>query len=435
MRRIVIIGAGSVEFTRNIVADLCSYPELHGELEIALHDIDPERLAYAERAAASIVRRTDAGYRVAAFPDRRAALEGAAYAINEIQVGGFASTVIDFEIPRRYGVRQTIADTLGIGGIMRGLRTIPVCVGIGRDMHELCPDALLLNYTNPMAMVPWGVYAGSPFSNVVGVCHSVRDTHRFLARTVGVPEEDVAFRTAGFNHQAFVLTFRRRSTGEDLYPRLRAIVEADPDGLGRRVRVEIFRRFGYFPTESSEHSSEYVPWFLHLDEEVERFRCEIDEYIRRSEENLAEWEQTKRLLDAGEELEIEPTSELASEIIHSLETGTLREVYTNVRNGGLIEGLPEDACVEVPTLVDRNGVQPTRIGPLPPQCLALNRTFLNVVELTVRAALEERRDLVYQAALLDPNTAATLSTRRIVEMVDELIRAHGELIPEGIRKG
>lgn len=435
MRRIVIIGAGSVEFTRNIVADLCSYPELHGELEIALHDIDPERLAYAERAAASIVRRTDAGYRVAAFPDRRAALEGAAYAINEIQVGGFASTVIDFEIPRRYGVRQTIADTLGIGGIMRGLRTIPVCVGIGRDMHELCPDALLLNYTNPMAMVPWGVYAGSPFSNVVGVCHSVRDTHRFLARTVGVPEEDVAFRTAGFNHQAFVLTFRRRSTGEDLYPRLRAIVEADPDGLGRRVRVEIFRRFGYFPTESSEHSSEYVPWFLHLDEEVERFRCEIDEYIRRSEENLAEWERTKRLLDAGEELEIEPTSELASEIIHSLETGTLREVYTNVRNGGLIEGLPEDACVEVPTLVDRNGVQPTRIGPLPPQCLALNRTFLNVVELTVRAALEERRDLVYQAALLDPNTAATLSTRRIVEMVDELIRAHGELIPEGIRKG
>jgi alpha-galactosidase len=435
VRRIVIIGAGSVEFTRNVVADLCSYTELHGELEIALHDIDPERLAYAERAAGSIVRRTGAGYRVAAFPERRAALEGAAYAINEIQVGGFAATVTDFEIPRRYGVRQTIADTLGIGGIMRGLRTIPVCVGIGRDMHELCPDALLLNYTNPMAMVPWGVYAGSPFTNVVGVCHSVRDTHRFLARTVGVPEEDVAFRTAGFNHQAFVLTFRRRSTGEDLYPRLREIVEADPEGLGRRVRVEIFRRFGYFPTESSEHSSEYVPWFLHLDEEVERFRCEIDEYIRRSEENLAEWERTKRLLDAGEELEIEPTSELASEIIHSLETGTVREVYTNVRNGGLIEGLPEDACVEVPTLVDKNGVQPTRIGALPPQCLALNRTFLNVVELTVRAALEERRDLVYQAALLDPNTAATLSTERIVAMVDELIDAHGELIPEGIRRG
>jgi alpha-galactosidase len=249
-----------------------------------------------------------------------------------------------------------------------------------------------------------------------------------------VPEDDVAFRTAGFNHQCFVLEFRRRSTGEDLYPRLREIVDADPEGLGRRVRVEIFRRFGYFPTESSEHSSEYVPWFLHHDGEVERFRCEIDEYIRRSDENLEDWARTKALLDAGEELEIEPTSELASEIIHSIETGTVREVYTNVRNGGLIDGLPEDACVEVPTLVDKNGVQPTRIGVLPPQCLALNRTFVNVVQLTVYAALEERRDLVYQAALLDPNTAATLTTSQIVSMVDDLIDAHGDLIPEGIRR-
>ena len=435
MARVVIIGAGSVEFTRNVVADLCSYRELDGRLTIALHDIDEERLAYARLAAGSIVRRTDAGYPVETHADRRAALEGATYAINEIQVGGYRATVTDFEIPATYGLRQTIADTIGIGGIMRGLRTIPVVVGIGNDMHELCPDALLLNYTNPMAMVPWGVYAGTPFTNVVGVCHSVRDTHHFLAETVGVPEEDVAFRTAGFNHQAFVLGFRRRSTGEDLYPRLRGIVDADPEGLGRRVRVEIFKRFGYFPTESSEHSSEYVPWFLHHDGEVERFRCEIDEYIRRSDENLEEWERTKAQLDAGEELEIEPTSELASEIVHSLETGTIREVYTNVRNGGLIDGLPADACVEVPTLVDGNGVQPTRIGTLPPQCLALNRTFVNVVELTVRAALEERRDLVYQAALLDPNTAATLPTSSIVRMVDDLIEAHGDLIPEGIRRG
>jgi alpha-galactosidase len=201
------------------------------------------------------------------------------------------------------------------------------------------------------------------------------------------------------------------------------------------VRVEIFRRFGYFPTESSEHSSEYVPWFLHHEDQVERFRCEIDEYVRRSDENLEDWERTKAALDAGQELEIEPTSELASEIVHSLETGTVREVYANVRNGGLIDGLPQDACVEVPTLVDKNGVQPTRIGTLPAQCLALNRTFLNVVELTVRAALEERRSLVYQAALLDPNTAATLSTAQIVSMCDELIDAHGDLLPEGIRRG
>jgi len=433
--RIVIIGAGSVEFTRNVVADLCSFSELHGSLQVALHDIDDERLAYSKLATESIVRRTGAGYAIEAHADRRAALEGATYAINEIQVGGYRATLTDFEIPTRYGLRQTIADTIGIGGIMRGLRTIPVVVGVGNDMAELCPDALLLNYTNPMAMVPWGVYAGSRFSNVVGVCHSVRDTHHFLAATVGVPQDDVAYRTAGFNHQCFVLEFRQRSTGTDLYPRLRQIVEADPEGLGRRVRVEIFKRFGYFPTESSEHSSEYVPWFLHHDDQVERFRCEIDEYIRRSDENLQDWARTKALLDAGEELEIEPTSELASEIIHSLETGTVREVYANVRNGGLIDGLPEDACVEVPTLVDKNGVQPTRIGALPPQCLALNRTFVNVVELTVRAALEERRDLTYQAALLDPNTAATLTTAQVVAMVDDLIEAHGALIPDGIRRG
>jgi alpha-galactosidase len=286
-----------------------------------------------------------------------------------------------------------------------------------------------------MAMVPWGVYAGSPFQRVIGVCHSVRDTHHFLARTVGVPEDDVAFRTAGFNHQAFVYEFRRRSTGEDLYPRLRRIVEDDPEGLGRRVRVEIFRRFGYFPTESSEHSSEYVPWFIKHDEMVDRYRILIDDYVFRSDENLAEWERTKASLDRGEELDIEPSSELASEIIRSLENGEPREVYGNVRNGGLIEGLPDDACVEVPCLVDKNGVQPTRIGPIPAQTLALNRTFVNVVELTVRAALERRRDLVYQAALVDPNAGATLTTGQIVDMCDELIEAHGDLMPEGIRAG
>ena len=435
MTRVVVIGAGSVEFTRNVLADLCSYEELHGSLTIALHDIDAERLEYAGRAANSIVRRADAGYRVETHAERRPALEGATYAINEIQVGGYDATIRDFEIPARYGVRQTIADTLGIGGIFRGLRTIPVMVGIGTDLHELAPDALLLNYTNPMAMVPWSVYAGTPFTNVVGVCHSVRDTHEFLAKTVGVPEDDVAFRTAGFNHQAFVYTFRRRSTGEDLYPRLRAIVDGDPDGLGRRVRVEMFKRFGYFPTESSEHSSEYVPWFLHDDGQIERFRIPVGEYIRRTDENRREWEETKTMLDAGEELDIVPTSELASEIMHSIETGTPREVYTNVRNAGLIDGLPADACVEVPTLVDKNGVQPTRFGAVAPQCLALNRTFLNVVELTVRAGLEQRRDLVYQAALVDPNTSATLTTSKIVEMCDELIAAHGDLMPEGIRRG
>jgi alpha-galactosidase len=435
MTKLTIIGAGSVEFTRNILADLCSFEDLHGTLQIALHDIDEERLTYAQRASEQIVARTGAGYEITAHLDRRPAFDGANYLINEIQVGGYRATVTDFEIPKKHGLHQTIADTLGIGGVFRGLRTIPVMVEMANDMAELCPQALLLNYTNPMAMVPWGIYAGSPFKNVVGVCHSVRDTHSFLADTVAVPEEHVRFLTAGFNHQCFVYRFEDRRTGEDLYPKLRAVIDADPEGLGRRVRVEIFKRFGYFPTESSEHSSEYVPWFLDKDDEVERHRILIDDYIFRSDENLAEFDEVKRRLDAGEELEIELNEELASQFVHSLETGTPREVYGNVRNGGLIEGLPDDACVEVPVLVSKDGVMPTRVGTIPAQTLALNRSFVNVVELTVHAALEQRRDLVYAAALMDPHTGATLTVDRITAMCDDLIEAHGDLMPEGIRRG
>jgi alpha-galactosidase len=270
---------------------------------------------------------------------------------------------------------------------------------------------------------------------VIGVCHSVRDTHEFLARTVGVPLERIEFRTAGLNHQCFVYLFRDRETGEDLYPRLREIVDADPEGLGRRVRVELFRRFGFFPTESSEHSAEYVPWFLHLDDQVDRYRIEVDEYLRRSQDNLAEWEEIKRALDAGETLPIEANDELASQFIRALELRTETELYGNVCNDGLIDGLPDDACVEVPVIADANGVSPTRFGALPPQCLALNLTFVNVAELTVRAVLEGSRELVRQAALMDPNTGATLRTTEIVGMVDDLIEAHGDLIPEPIRRG
>jgi alpha-galactosidase len=434
--KVTIIGAGSVEFTRSILADLCAYGELHGSLEIALHDIDPERLGYAQRAAEQLVERSNAGYAISAYETRAPAFDGADYLINEIQVGGYQATRTDFDVPRKYGLRQTIADTIGIGGIMRGLRTIPVMVEIADEMVERCPGGLLLNYTNPMAMVPWGIWAGSrlPASNVVGVCHSVRDTHAFLARTVGFPHERVEFRTAGLNHQCFVYVFRDRETGEDLYPRLREIVDADPEGLGRRVRVELFERFGYFPTESSEHGAEYVPWFLPHDDQIGRYRIEVDEYLRRSEENLAEWERIKRALDAGDELEVERNDELASQIVRALETGVETEVYGNVRNDGLIDGLPEDACVEVPVVVNGTGVHPTRFGTVPPQCLALNRTFLNVAELTVRATVEGSRDLVYQAALVDPNTAATLTVDQIVDLVDDLIDAHGELIPEPIRR-
>ena len=227
--------------------------------------------------------------------------------------------------------------------------------------------------------------------------------------------------------------FRERTTDQDLYPRLHDIVDADPEGLGRRVRVELFKRFGYFPTESSEHSAEYVPWFLPHDDQIERFRIPVDEYLRRSEDNLKEWEDLKTSLDAGAAIELERNDELASRFVWSIETGTATELYGNVRNEGLIDGLPEDACVEVPVTVDRSGVRATRIGALPSQCLALNRTFLSVVELTVQAVVEGSRELLYQAAMLDPNTGATLTTSEIVAMVDDLIDAHGELIPAAIR--
>src|SRR5579863_2446101 len=424
--KVAFIGAGSVEFTRNVVTDLCGYPELAGGLDLALHDVSAERLAHARTLAERIVAQSGARATVTASADRHAVLAGAGYVINEIQVGGYDATRLDFDIPARYGVRQTIADTLGIGGIFRGLRTIPVVTAIGRDMAELCPDAYLLNYTNPMAMLPWAVYAGTPFSNVFGLCHSVRDTHAFLAGLVGLDRAEVDFVTAGFNHQAFVLRFEHQ--GKSLYPRLHEIVDASPE-LQRRVRVELFRRFGYFPTESSEHSAEYVPWFMRHDDQVERFRIFVGDYLARSEENLRELEALARQLDAGAPLDLAPASELASEFIHSVETGTEREIYVNVRNGGLITNLPDQCCVEVPCEVGAGGARPKPVGALPAQLAALNRTFLNVVELTVRAALDGRRDHVYQAALLDPNTSATLTTAQTIAMCDELLEAHQQFIP------
>jgi alpha-galactosidase len=430
MPKVAFIGAGSVEFTRNVVTDLCSYPELHGTFELALHDIDAERLGHAETMARRIVAQTDAAATVTAHLDRVAAIEGADYVVNEIQVGGYPATRTDFDIPAGYGVRQTIADTLGIGGIFRGLRTIPVLIGIGDDMAKVCPDAYLLNYSNPMAMLPWAVYAGTPFDRVFGLCHSVRDTHAFLAGLVGLSSEQVDFTTTGFNHQAFVLRFEHE--GKDLYPQLREVIEADPD-LQRRVRVEIFRRFGYFPTESSEHSAEYVPWFMRHDGEIEHFRIFVGDYLHRSEENIDEYEQTRRELESDAPLRLESTSELASEFIHAHQTGSAREIYVNVRNDGKVTSLPDDCCVEVPCLIDADGPHPCTVGALPPQLAALNRTFLNVVELTVRAVLEGERQHVYQAAMLDPNTAATLTTREIVAMCDDLIAAHGELIPAALR--
>ena len=428
--KIAFIGAGSIEFTRNVVTDLCSYPEFASDLHLALYDISPERLAFAEALTHRIVVQTGANAKVTATTERGPALDGARYVINEVQVGGYASTRADFEIPARYGVRQTIGDTLGIGGIFRGLRTIPVVTALAADMVRRCPDAYLLNYSNPMAMLPWAVYAGTDFRNVFGLCHSVRDTHAFLAGLVGADPASVRFVTAGFNHQAFVLRFEQ--DGRSLYPRLAQVIDGSPE-LQRRVRVELYRQFGYFPTESSEHSAEYVPWFMRHDSQIAEYRIFVGDYLARSEENLAELESLQAQLTAGADLDLEPADELASQFIHSLETGTEREIYVNVRNGGLISSLPEDCCVEVPCDLTAGVATPKAVGALPPQLAALNRTFLNVVELTVAAALEGRRDHVRQAALLDPNTAATLTVEQTVAMVDELLAAHSDLMPPGLR--
>ena len=429
MARIAFIGAGSVVFTKNLLGDILALPELRG-VEIALHDIDPDRLATAEAMARYVARERGASPAISTYDERRAALDGAEYVINMVQIGGHAATLLDFEIPARHGLRQTIADTLGIGGIFRGLRTADHMLALGREMAELCPRAWLLNFTNPMAMLCWLVYGGTPTRNVVGLCHSIQFTIEHLAKLVGVPGDEVTFLAAGLNHQAFVLRFERG--GEDLYPLLDARIESDPE-LQRRVRVQLYRRLGYFPTESSEHAAEYCSWFMSHDDEIERHRIPVGEYIRRSEENLAEYERVKGSLERGDAISLQRSNEYAASIIHSMETGRPSVVYGNVRNTGLLPGLPDDCCVEVPCLVDATGLHPVAVLDYPPELAALNRTFENPVELTVRAVLEERPELVRQAAMLDPNTAATLTLDEIDALCDELTLAHGDSLPAPLR--
>lgn len=427
--RIAFIGAGSVVFTKNLLGDILGFPELAGA-EIALHDIDADRLATAEAMARYVARERGATPLVTAHADRRTALDGSDFVLNMVQIGGHPATLRDFELPARYGLRQTIADTLGIGGIFRALRTADHMLELGREMAELCPRAWLLNYTNPMAMLCWLVYAGTPTSRVVGLCHSVQFTVEDLAALVGVPVEEVRFLAAGVNHQAFVLRLER--DGIDLYPQLDARIAADPE-LQRRVRVALYQRLGFFPTESSEHAAEYLPWFMRHDAELERFRITVDEYVRRSEDNLTEYERVKAALAREEAMPIERSNEYASLIVHSMVTGEPRVIYGNVRNTGLIPALPGDCCVEVPCLVDGSGLHPVVVGDYPAHLAALNRTFLNVVELTVRAVLEERPDHVRHAAMLDPNAAATLTLDEIDGLCDELILAHADLLPAGLR--
>lgn len=388
MTKIAFIGAGSTVFAKNLLGDILSFPELSGS-QIALHDIDEERLRTSEIVAHRVATALEARPTIEATTDRRGALAGADYVITMFQIGGYKpSTVIDFDIPKKYGLRQTIADTLGIGGIMRALRTVPVLLDLCQEMEELCPSAWLLNYVNPMAMNCWAVNRASTIKTV-GLCHSVQGTAGDLARDLGIPLEEINYVCAGINHMAFYLRFERKWAGEieDLYPQLRRVVEEGRVPDWNRVRYDAFMRLGYFVTESSEHFSEYVPWYIKRDRPdlVTQYNIPLDEYITRCENQIAAWNMMRGALeDETIGLAVERTHEYGAYIIHSIETGTPRVVYGNVMNDGLIDNLPRESCVEVPCLVDKNGLQPTRIGTLPPQLAALMQTNINVQSLTVR---------------------------------------------------
>ncbi|MEJ7653007.1 MAG: alpha-glucosidase/alpha-galactosidase [Chloroflexia bacterium] len=428
MPKITFIGAGSTVFAKNLLGDILSFPEL-ADSEITLFDIDEERLATSKVVAHKVADAVGAKPKIKVATDRRAALDGADYALSMIQVAGYKpGTVVDFEIPKKYGLRQTIADTLGIGGIMRGLRTIPVILDVCRDMEELCPDATFLNYVNPMSMLCWAVDRETSIKTV-GLCHSVQGTARELARDIGVPADEIDYLCAGINHMSFYLSFRRN--GEDLYPLIRQVVEEDRIPDYNRVRYEMFKRLGYFVTESSEHFSEYVPWFIKRDRPdlIESFNIPIDEYPRRCEAQIAAWNSMRAKYEGDEPITVRRSAEYGSLIIHSMETGIERVINGNVPNRGLIDNLPEGCSVEVPWLVDKNGVQPTHVGSLPPHLAALMQTNINVQALTVEAAVTQKREHIYHAAMLDPHTAAELDLDQIWSLVDDLIEAHGEWLP------
>ncbi|HLY28004.1 MAG TPA: alpha-glucosidase/alpha-galactosidase [Aggregatilineales bacterium] len=427
--KIALIGAGSVVFTKNLLGDILSFPELD-HCMISLHDIDPIRLETARLMAAATAQRLNVSPQIEAHLDRREALRNAKYVINMIQVGGHAATLIDFEIPRKYGLKQTIADTHGVGGIFRALRTIPVMLNIARDMETVCPGAILLNYTNPMAMLCWAVFESSAIP-IVGLCHSVQHTTAQMSSYAGIPYEEVTYLGGGINHVAWILRFEHH--GQDAYPLLRNALEEGRIPKTDRVRAELFRSLGYYVTESSEHNAEYSSLFIPHDGEIERLNIPINEYIRRSEENLKEFQQIRAALLQGESFPVERSAEYASLIIHSMETGQPRVIYGNVRNDGLIDNLPEGCCVEVPCLVDQNGVQPTRLGALPPQLAGLSRQHVAVQELAVRAVLDSNHDHIFHAVMHDPLAAATMPLPRLRDMTDELIAAHGTALPEALR--
>lgn len=440
MTKISLIGAGSVVFTRTLVSDILSFPALHA-CTIALMDIDDERLRIARDLVQALIDDRHVAARVEATTDRRAAIAGASFVIVTVQVGGLEAYRHDIDIPARYGVGQCVGDTLGPGGIFRGLRTIPVLQGICQDMDDLCsPDALLINYSNPMAINCWAIASASGRPHV-GLCHSVQGTSEMLARFIEAPYSEISYLCAGINHQAWFLDLRWN--GADAYPLLRERTTL-PEIYGQEpVRIDLMRQFGSFVTESSGHASEYVPYFRKTPQQIaalaEHFSSPADHwfdwgrtggYLKHCQERLPSFlDEVRAQIDGQKALPTRASHEYGAYIINAMVTGEPAVIYGNVPNTQLIANLPADCCVEVPCLVDRNGIQPAFHGSLPPQLAALNRTNINVQELTVYGALYNDREAIYHAAMLDPLTATVCDLPAIRAMVDDLFRAHARWLP------
>jgi len=439
MPKITFIGAGSLVFTRNLTNDILLTPAL-SDSTIALMDVDAQRLEQSRQIVQSMIDRRGSKATVVATLDRKQAIEGSDYVITTFQQGGLDAYKLDIEIPQQYGVEQCVGDTLGPGGVFRALRTIPILIDICSEIDQFASDALLLNYVNPMAANCWAIAAGTGLPHV-GLCHSVQGTSELLAEWIKTPYDEVIFFCAGINHQAFFLEFRTKE--EDLYPKVFAAVE-DPAIYGQEpVRIDLLKYFGYFVTESSGHASEYAPYFrksakMVNNDLVPRFTDPVNDwfefgrtggYLRHCFDRVQKFQQEYDSI-LQEELTSERTHEYGARIIEAIETNRPITINGNIPNNDLIDNLPAGCCVEVPCLVDANGIQPIKVGPLPPQLAALNRTNINVQELIVEAALTGSKEAVYHAVMLDPLTSAVCTLPQIHELVDKMLAAEAQWLPK-----
>jgi alpha-galactosidase len=440
--RIAFIGAGSTVFMKNIIGDVLQRPAL-ADASIALMDINAQRLEESEIVVNKLIASLGVSARAKTYTDQRKALEEADFVVVAFQIGGYdPCTITDFEVPKRYGLRQTIADTLGVGGVMRGLRTVPHLWKICEDMLAVCPNAILLQYVNPMAINTWAIAEKYPSIRQVGLCHSVQGTAMELAEDLEIPYEEIRYRSAGINHMAFFLEFEHRQKDgsyRNLYPDLvRAYSEGRAPKPGwnprcpNKVRYEMLTRLGYFVTESSEHFAEYTPYFIKEGREdlIEKFGIPLDEYPKRCIEQIDRWKGQAEAYRSAEKIEVKQSKEYASSIINSVWTGEPSVIYGNVRNNGCITSLPANCAAEVPCLVDHNGIQPTYVGDLPPQLTALMRTNVSVQELTVQALMTENREHIFHAVMMDPHTAAELDLDQIWSLTEDLLTAHSVWLPE-----